>query len=1109
MEQTFSLLTTLGYSDGDRVYIRCLAGKGYDIKESGLYPVKGYLTVGSWEFTCYKSEDGNDIQKWKSKDGLATLKRLNDKGYGVYFVPNHGGDKDAKIDKFPALFYECDDISKDEQKERVNRLSVKPSAIIDTRNSLHVYYCASDITEWRETQQRLIQLMDSDPSIHNESRLMRLPGFDHHQKGAEPYPVTVTDINPNIYQFSEIDSLLPQWDGSKWTKTIEEDRETIQKRLEYLSTVREIVGDEAFPLEVCLTKSDRDLIRYGVEKGRGYTEGFKLACNLIATDNWLRGAGFRFDGSAEELFQYFAAQSGQSYRSQNDIDKVFNNAKRMNPSPSLSPEAMENCINAWRYKNSSNPAQKQALTRTRITKGIINHIENGVIGLLDSVHNLVKKGFIGFSPKVISDKSPSQVGLVPASEYDGHIVEFNPGEGAQIYEKAGRLGYRYILDQSPTGAGKTHTVSQLNPNHFFVNPDDSETTEFRQLIYCSQSHRNPNNAGIEHDFYEMVSRTTGYELDYDKLTPLNRPYRVKATEDTPEELRTKSNCHWSDLFNQAYSAGHSTEGFCGSCQYFDKCRVTNGEGFGYLSESNQFKKESRVHGHLKGIPVGAVDDNVILIIDEAETAEWVEIQTVAEKDVKAVFKAIKAYSESLYKLLLPLKDGLVDLYDEDSNPSPAYGWHYEDINLELPEGVLDLIPEIQQVEASLRPDAKELAEGKKPMYQAFLVNLIHILAGKKRGSLSASNKSLTIHSINQRNLDHVTGAHCTIFQDATMSRFQLAKIQGIEEKDILLIRQKVPQKHNLVINQYVGVGRLGNNRSQDEVNRAELWREYFAGRDMGWIDYKAHSQEGDLIHGGDGRGSNAFQKKKEVGIMGVYRPNMGAVLSETEAILGKKLSFDSEEFKQFYGHKIASNVLQEVGRLRNNRRNEDKLTVHLIGDGDLSFLDEMGLNLQVIDATTIGLEYATIENRTKQRNLNICVAYVKELGESALEALRQNSLADMLGITPQALCQWGKKLFAMEGDAPGEWFKRFKAAVMALIKPEPKEVEGERLEIIECLVNDIFPVVARFTCTANEFMTAFTDCLGAFSWEDILEALNRLSLNISGRILFRILRFAG
>ena len=729
--------------------------------------------------------------------------------------------------------------------------------------------------------------------------------------------------------------------------------------------------------------------------------------------------------------------------------------------------------------------------------------------VLSILYGKVKTAVCRVAKGLIQDKN-KPLDFIPEKEsYQGEIVKFLPGTGDKIYEKAARLGYKYILDQSPTGAGKTHTVSKLTPGHFFVNPDDQEETEFRQIIYCSQSHRNPNNEVIESDFYEMVSRTTGYELDYDKLTPLGRPYRVKADDKTPPELRTKSNCHWSGLFNQAYASGHSTEGFCGACQHFDKCRTTNGDGFGYLSEANQFKKQSKVHAHLKGLPVGSVDGNTVLIVDEAETAEWVQAQQITESDVRAVFKALKEKEPEIYKLLLPLKDSLIELFDEENNPSPYFGWTRKEIPIECPKSALDYIAQIQVVEDSLRPSATEMAEG-KTLTQAFLVNLIHILTDKKRGTWSGSNKTFNIYSVNGRNLDHAKNAHCTIFQDATMSRKMLALTLGCEESDILLIRQEMPQKHNLTINQYVGTGRLTNQRSQDEIDRAELWRDYLSDRDIGWVEYKAFAQEGDLIHGGDGRGSNAYKNKQEIGIMGVYRPNMSAVLTELEAILGQPLGFDSPEFQEYYGHKVAANVLQEIGRLRNNRRDEDGLIVHIVGDGDLSFLEDLGLDLRVIDATDINPELANIEHRTKARNLNMGTAIYRELGLEGLLNMDQKTFAERLGITAAAFCQWGKRLFGRVGDKAGEWYKRFKDAILALVAPKPTQIsDPERAATIDSLANDVFPILVRTTCTSGEFGKEFAEILGIFEWDDVLEALNRLAMNLSARLLFRILRFAG
>lgn len=150
------------------------------------------------------------------------------KGYGIYYIVNAGGRENSDITHCPALFYECDTIGKAEQWQKVEELTrsgYEPSLVIETRNSLHVYHRTFEqgVEGWRELQQRLIQRQNSDPSIHNENRLMRLAGFLHWKWNElatklESFPVTLKLNTGKVYSRVELDSFLPEWDVERWDK---------------------------------------------------------------------------------------------------------------------------------------------------------------------------------------------------------------------------------------------------------------------------------------------------------------------------------------------------------------------------------------------------------------------------------------------------------------------------------------------------------------------------------------------------------------------------------------------------------------------------------------------------------------------------------------------------------------------------------------------------------------------------------------------------------------------------------------------------------------------------------------------------------------------------
>jgi hypothetical protein len=107
---------------------------------------------------------------------------------GWYFVVSAGGNTDADITRFNAFFVEIDTLPLDDQHRLFDASPIHPSIRLETRKSVHAYWLVDgecDIDAWREVQGRLIAYFDSDRSIKNPSRVMRLPFFNHVHYNAE------------------------------------------------------------------------------------------------------------------------------------------------------------------------------------------------------------------------------------------------------------------------------------------------------------------------------------------------------------------------------------------------------------------------------------------------------------------------------------------------------------------------------------------------------------------------------------------------------------------------------------------------------------------------------------------------------------------------------------------------------------------------------------------------------------------------------------------------------------------------------------------------------------------------------------------------------------
>lgn len=151
---------------------------------------------------------------------LPELHRLNADRRGIYFVVCGGGNDDptAKAKGTArAQFMEIDEdengnkVPFDKQLDIIKQFKLEPSIIVKTAKSLHTYWIikGGNMQQFREIQQRLVKQFKSDPVIVNESRVMRLPGFNH-CKG-DPVPVQVIKFDPEIkYTQAELAEALPE-----------------------------------------------------------------------------------------------------------------------------------------------------------------------------------------------------------------------------------------------------------------------------------------------------------------------------------------------------------------------------------------------------------------------------------------------------------------------------------------------------------------------------------------------------------------------------------------------------------------------------------------------------------------------------------------------------------------------------------------------------------------------------------------------------------------------------------------------------------------------------------------------------------------------------------
>lgn len=165
-----------GYTDDDTIYFRT-----FDDKNRG------------------NTGTNSEIMLDRLDEIIPLMKERNANNRGVFFVVNGGGQSDKNVKTARAQFIDFDDYSFEEQIKHLNEFPLEPSIIVKARKSLHCYWLlqGGEIKFFREVQERLNQYFGSDPVIKNESRVMRLYGFNH-QKTETPVMVKLIKFDPDL-----------------------------------------------------------------------------------------------------------------------------------------------------------------------------------------------------------------------------------------------------------------------------------------------------------------------------------------------------------------------------------------------------------------------------------------------------------------------------------------------------------------------------------------------------------------------------------------------------------------------------------------------------------------------------------------------------------------------------------------------------------------------------------------------------------------------------------------------------------------------------------------------------------------------------------------------
>jgi len=150
-----------------------------------------FITTYPYFFDCavqYFDDTQQWGMAWHRPMDTADFKRLaelNSVGLGIYFSVNSMEKwyRDQKhVTRLNSWIVECDILSKEEQRKLIEKAPIRPSCIIESKKSYHIYYFIDGKVSIRNRKTVCKWLRDYyswDNSVIDISRVLRLPDFHH------------------------------------------------------------------------------------------------------------------------------------------------------------------------------------------------------------------------------------------------------------------------------------------------------------------------------------------------------------------------------------------------------------------------------------------------------------------------------------------------------------------------------------------------------------------------------------------------------------------------------------------------------------------------------------------------------------------------------------------------------------------------------------------------------------------------------------------------------------------------------------------------------------------------------------------------------------------
>jgi hypothetical protein len=457
------------------------------------------------------------------------------------------------------------------------------------------------------------------------------------------------------------------------------------------------------------------------------------------------------------------------------------------------------------------------------------------------------------------------------SHYDVDLDE-NPDGIFDLLSKS-----KVVLDCSPVGRGKTFSVERLHKSGLYD-----------RVIYVSQSPRNPATAYLEEHAYRPPTRHDGL-VDTGLKTPLGKPV-LRRPKTAQETVSTFGTCSQHTEHLVALKTGLDAKQICEGCPFFSVC-VTGEDpnnNYLYLNKLRGKADLSLISTSSHGLSDWMFEDaRVLLIVDEPS-------------------QSMPVY-ESTYVTAAEMNVLQAELAGSWTRTEGRLSYHPLD---EVAERSLMRAKDEAQA-ARIRAWSKSGKRGPQPPTP----KNVAVFNALTRGGLLERGGVWSGTCPHTRNLSFVDKATSVLFLDATASPDILKAEWGLN--DILTAGCPDKSVDRVVVRVLQCEGFNSNSWHTQERSMTIAKEAMQSYPTYGVITHGKSGIKGSLTYFSTSRGSNLFKDRDGLIMLGLPQINLGAAQEQYANLVKPSFSFDA-----YYKHLVEAEVIQSIGRLRAQRRDQ-------------------------------------------------------------------------------------------------------------------------------------------------------------------------------------------